>query len=778
MDEYDSLRQPLYNWQLDYINNLEAAGELGIIKVNEIFYLQAAKYTWNDRWNMLFDSLSAYYGSAHPDYTSHGFTAYGSMKEYWKQASNGHFDLQPYITHPNETDYKLKTGIVNDYIDVNGQKVIKTLMMPKNKFGTENSNSYFRNFYDAADLVDKAEMLADDADSVIYKYTNFNLETFRENGGILMIVFLGGSNSFKGVGFGNKRSFVVRGRRNPITSMSISRTDGFGISAHEFAHLQFNWNGHVNAARYCIMNIQEVHHPDCPQLPNPVYRMREGWLDPITYDHSQYIDSLPPIETSYKCGVLTIYGKPSAKPDWTCGESYVFENRKKIGFDRFLAPYASSQFYGGLLVWKYSPYNTFLQDTNCGNNFKTDVELVCGNNDSILCGSQGIPEHFFAYSSDSWANHTLVSNRTTSSFGLRTGIVLRNIQQNNYIDTFSTIRLDIDYTIEEPPDYNIVLYGQTFTHDTTFNGNVYVHNNANFLNLSINSGTTIDFVKEFISVYGSSSNPSVIKATGEELNPVNLRGAGYGDYRISAVTDCIVLNDYDNYSTDTNIFIYCNIDKSAGGLSVNSVNSTIKYSFQNITIQDTSKYLTVYGGTSSNPPDYAFIIKYSNNNCNLSLSNRIKFNIMNDIIINQNKKLKIINSGGVRGFCELDISNNNKLLVNGTATIAGSLNMNKNIFISGTGKIYFGIPQEGPSIIKFSPGFGINCEGDFHSQGGIYLPASVDKSVTFDRNGDTGFWNGITCYNSNSLYMDSTILKNSLNGIQISHGTPDIDIAN
>ena len=52
-------------------------------------YVKASKYNWYDRWNMFFDSLGVYYGTAHPDNVSNGDTAYGSFKQYWKEASNG-----------------------------------------------------------------------------------------------------------------------------------------------------------------------------------------------------------------------------------------------------------------------------------------------------------------------------------------------------------------------------------------------------------------------------------------------------------------------------------------------------------------------------------------------------------------------------------------------------------------------------------------------------------------------------------------------------------------
>ena len=98
------------------------------------------------RWNLLFDSLGIYYGTAHPDNASHGDTAYGSMKQYWEEASNGKFDLIPYQTRTPDPyiDNRLWRGIINDYEMVDGIPVIKNIMLPKTKYGEDSLTSYSR----------------------------------------------------------------------------------------------------------------------------------------------------------------------------------------------------------------------------------------------------------------------------------------------------------------------------------------------------------------------------------------------------------------------------------------------------------------------------------------------------------------------------------------------------------------------------------------------------------------------------------------------------------
>ena len=149
------LRQPFTNEQLALVSNKDAAAEVGVIKnANGQFELKASKYSYYDRWNMLFDSLGLYYGTAHPDNNSHGDTAYGSMKQYWKEASNSKFDLIPYPTrtfNPN-IDNRLNRGIINDYEIINGVPIIKNMMLPKNKYGLDQNTSYFRSYEDAFSL--------------------------------------------------------------------------------------------------------------------------------------------------------------------------------------------------------------------------------------------------------------------------------------------------------------------------------------------------------------------------------------------------------------------------------------------------------------------------------------------------------------------------------------------------------------------------------------------------------------------------------------------------
>ncbi len=322
MDDNGVLKQPMEDSELDLVANKDAVGEMGVIKVNGQYQLKAAKYTLQDRWNMLFDRDGIYQGKAHPDYDSHGDLAYGSMFDYWKEASNGKFELTPYVTHPDEIDPKLRTGIINDYQVVNGRTIINYIMLPINKYGSDNSNSYMRGYDDNDDVITKFNKIIYAAEDAVMQQTNFDLVSFRNNGGVLMIVYAGSSLHFKGMGDWASKAFAVRNMWCWYNTPENCRIDGFGITAHEYAHLAFSW-GHVVAGRYCIMNVNDVHDRNSPQLPNPLYRIQQGWIEPIEIKNSQDFSNLEPIETSYKCGAVTIYGKPNYFPDWSGGEYFI-----------------------------------------------------------------------------------------------------------------------------------------------------------------------------------------------------------------------------------------------------------------------------------------------------------------------------------------------------------------------------------------------------------------------------------------------------------------------
>lgn len=319
--------QPFYDWQLEWVysnGQIDAAAEMGLVleqtNIPTLFgnkYVKASKYNWYDRWNMFFDSVGAYVGAVHPDWTSNGDSAWGSFKEYWKQASNSKFELIPGVTRPNETNYKLRTGIINDYVMINGQPVIKSIKLPKKKYGVSAQDSYFLN--DSTPTNNIPNGLSHDAETAIMEQTEFDPIAFQNSGGIIFIYFAGTHRTFID-GTNLARISPIRSRENNILHPE-SKMDGFGVSCHQYGHMKFGW-AHTRSGRCDIMNGHDVHDNNSPQFPNPIFRVKEGWLQPIALDNVS-LDTLPPVETSYKCGVVTVFGKPNASPDWSTGESFL-----------------------------------------------------------------------------------------------------------------------------------------------------------------------------------------------------------------------------------------------------------------------------------------------------------------------------------------------------------------------------------------------------------------------------------------------------------------------
>ncbi len=544
------LKQPLTNSELANVQNFDAAGEVGVVNFTTPFpvgnnkFVQAAKYKWKDRWNAMF-SQGIYYGNAHPDWASHGDSAYGSFFEYWKEVSNDKFLISPALTHPNQSNQMFRTGIVNNFtINSNGDTIISYITLPLNKYGLNENVAYFPDTshysfsYDNGDI-SRAELMMHHTKIKLQELYNlgiihFNVSQFLANNGTLMIVFAGGHKIFKGIAElspigGN---FIVRSNQNHIYNPE-SRYDGLSIAAHEFAHCntELHW-GHVNASQFCIMNVYDRHHKDSPQHPNPIFKLRKGWVEAIPIENSQFIDSLPPVETSKKVGVITIYGKPTLTGDASIGESYIVENRRRLGFDKKLCDKSEgstemTNFKGGLLIWKYSNYRNVFNSQEpmpFHANIRLETPLI---EDSILYNQYGRPNHMFAYKLGHFNPnfYNLDSNRTHSSAFLPTGIKISNI----YNDTSSyegNISFNLNYLIHEPIHYDYIIYQQN-NNPTVFNlsGNVYNHS------INLNEHYNVSPGTKFYTYRPYRFNSSELN--GEYGNKIEFKGTGYANFRVN-----------------------------------------------------------------------------------------------------------------------------------------------------------------------------------------------------------------------------------------------------
>ncbi|MCE1165684.1 MAG: T9SS type A sorting domain-containing protein [Bacteroidetes bacterium] len=686
------------------------------------------------------------------------------MRQYWKDASGNHFLMEPYVTHPFATDYRLRTGIVNDYEVVDNRVIVKTLMMPYSKYGRDSNMSYFRSFSDNENVVYKAGRIMNDADTIVRRYysNSFDLDAFKHAGGIIIYVFAGSQKWFKGYGQYENSRIGVRGRFMEITNMDSSRVDGISITAHELAHLEFNW-GHSSAARYCIMNAYDRHNKDCPQFPNPILRAREGWIEPIEIRGTQSVTNLPPIETSNQCGVITIYGKPSAKPDWTCGESFFVENRKQIGFDKkILENNNPDNKPGGLLIWHYSPYKEF-QHPSSGDGYNLSYELIAANGDIDLFNYDCNPDHFFAYKFASEGNHNLESNRTTSSVNLVTGISINDIQQNDYNDLYSSIRFNLNYGISEPPNYTYAINGlKDSSYTVTLHDTVYYHNVQPYSALTLSPGTVVESSpNKTIQVYG-------MKSRGTQNNPVVFKTVGYGSNRVN-YTGCDIVDS--NYS-DSVFVDYCRFERILNPVKVtiNSNSPTRPVVFQNSTLQGDSSEI-MFNIYSLSP--YADIASFKNNNFKMLNLKEGTYRItMNDDFVIPSGDTLILFGKMAQYQTTFDFIHQKSLIINGAAMVYTNTKTNADFNIGSNGIFSVFQGNDFAPIITFTPNTGINCSGK------IFIDSKNNPRMEFrtDSQADTSYWNGIQCANQGNVLIRNAKIKKAKTGFSASGYTSVMDI--
>jgi hypothetical protein len=567
-DDNGVLKQPYYTKDLESITNPGASAEVGLTfdespypVGNNGLHMNASKYSWHDRWDLYF-SEGIYNNEAHPDWSTHGDSAYGSMKEYWLEVSNEKFNVTPAETHSNETDPKLKTGIVNNFTILEDDRVmIEYIMMDKDKYGPI-STSYFPNYEYYSYLYEtdpnwnqdlsRIELLFNDAKAKIRILSsqgiiNFDGMTYDDfinpsHGGVVIIVFAGSHLTFKGIAYQPYSTALVRGMAAKPEDGGC-RIDGFSNTAHEFGHASsLRWL-HSAGGRYCLMNTVNTRDINCPSHPNPLFKIREGWLEAIPLEFTQQVDELPPVVSSHQVGIVTIYGKPTFLPDFSCGESFILENRKKIGFDRKIIhpdQLHAENFKGGLLIWHYST-------TNSIGIVEPQLKLIPANGDTEaqLKLSAGNRQHFFAYKIDPILPEfrILDQNKTYSSFNIKTGIEIEDIEQNNYSDVNSSISLNLNYLISEPVEYDQIIY-ESENNDVyvELDGLIYYHKTAfDIIHCKINPGCIIETI-----------NPTPIfagaKIRGYDNNPVIFRGAGYEN------TNEVHRAKYFNYYLDNKVY--------------------------------------------------------------------------------------------------------------------------------------------------------------------------------------------------------------------------------
>ena len=220
----------------------DAIGGMGNVHINpddphSPMRKKIRKYTYDDYWDMFF-SVGTYYGSVHPDSASHGILAYGSFRDYYREASYGKIDIVPYQTMPGTPD-KYHTGIVNAVDEVNGKKYVRWIMMP-NKKSSYNYNGDIKAPCDTSDI-----------NPVLQNQYNqgqihFDLSSYHGK-----IIIVGAGSCSGGISDGAKYSSVREKRYYNYDTRST--LDGIWVSVHEFGHtLNF---AHIASSAYDPMNV-------------------------------------------------------------------------------------------------------------------------------------------------------------------------------------------------------------------------------------------------------------------------------------------------------------------------------------------------------------------------------------------------------------------------------------------------------------------------------------------------------------------------------------------
>lgn len=510
-----------------FTGELDAIAELGCENIGGTLQQVAAKYTYFDRWNMIF-STGTFLGTAHPDNTTFLKVGYGSMKDYYNEVSNSKLTIVPAVTHniQNPSDPRLNTGIINRVQDVNGRLIVKSLMLGKNKYGTL-SNSYFGS-KNAADLEFHNELYEDVRQKLIDSYPSeidFDVTNYT---GQILIVFAGGSQYVGGQAFIDEKYFTARATEHLFyDTTKYNWMDGIAVPVHELGHnLGF---AHTNSASYCIMNPGVRSDRDCPSHINPVYKLQKGWIDAAVYKTAQSNISLPPIETSHECAIVTMLGDPSASPDNQTGEYYVLENRREVGFDQRMVKSSSfNDFKGGMLVWHYSPYGS-INEQPCGPNWENSVinqkiqlEDPNGENVGFCEGNGGLPDNFYGYLGNF---ETISSLRSKTAGQITTGIEIRNIESISNTTT-SGMTFDIEYDLGPPPSYDYVIYNRDQSNIVkNLDGIIYYHSQDPHEYYDIEPSTIIEVAP------GRSFSTGAINAEGMDERNIIFRGPGYASTR-------------------------------------------------------------------------------------------------------------------------------------------------------------------------------------------------------------------------------------------------------
>ena len=625
---------------LNLVDNLNAVGSMGYIKVGDDLVRKARKYSYDNYWDMLF-SNGTFTGAAHPDSASHGIIAYGSVKDYYSEVSYGTMTLTPYVWSSNTDKYH--TGIANAIDSSTGTKYLKWILLPGNK-----------SQYNDPAPTSEAE------DELRTAYSNgeisFDIDDYLVNNkGRILVVMAGGGSG----GIAERRWMGVREKRWENSDQN-STLDGIWVAVHEFGHT-CNF-GHLSCGSYDPMvptfsnNWTKILYS--PPHFNPLSKLRAGWISTADFSkiRSTTTDSLPASHLmSHKFAVVTLYGDALRDDDDRHSEYFVLEYRTREGFNRFSGGVGATTFPGGVLVWHHSPYVLFFVDYEALGELDSDIGLKVASPHGFVHDG-GDPSHFF-YSGH---NELSTSSSPVNSNSLEntvTGLTLSNFTVNGA----GQILINVNYTIESVPQWDYLITKYSTNLPNYISGNVYLQDDVSFGSLTIANGTQIQFAP------GGKMYVSTLIANAATQNSIQFKGTGFGSYiidwkgikissgtGISSMQKCLVSGadvglafEFPNYraTIQDNTFTGCNTDMHLAGTGYTYGQPLPEFSGNTFSKMEIDGGIWNFGENQSLPIPSGASLTISSNTRLMDISN-ISVASGGALIINNGAILKFISGEG------------------------------------------------------------------------------------------------------------------------------------
>lgn len=425
---------PTSDADLKYFNDttINAVGGMGYVNTNPADppdprspkRRTIRKYTYDDYWDMYF-TVGSYRGKIHPDYSSHGIEVYGSLRDYYNEATYGNVQIVPFSAWPGGKD-KYHVGIANRFDEANGKRYIRWIMISPTKKSTDYVYPSPAVLDDARSAVRALHALS----GVDSNYIPFDIDAYLKASPSNKVIFVGAGGAKSGYARGLLAQDIwlteKPGRLTRSNAFPASTLEGIQGCVHEFAHLlgvehflggsydPMSWGGVGPDSTYDVYDY-------CPPHFNPWVKLSMGWIpqDRIIKVSGHRKVSLPPISESPVLALVTLYGDAGRRKDYSHSEYFLIEYRKREGFNRFAGGISTPGFDGGALVWHYTNYHPFPVN---GQIVETRLGLKIAEYGMKLKADPGSPLHFF------WKGHTTLGASTlpnsSSAAGRETGITL------------------------------------------------------------------------------------------------------------------------------------------------------------------------------------------------------------------------------------------------------------------------------------------------------------------------------------------------------------------